>query len=88
VPTYDYECTKCGYTFATEQSMLDEPLKRCPKCRGKLEKLPPQTVNLIFKGSGFYVTDYKRSVKDKAARSEAEDKSPERPSDLPKKGRG
>jgi putative FmdB family regulatory protein len=61
VPTYDYKCTKCGYAFAAEQSIMDEPLKRCPKCRGKLEKLLPQTLNLIFKGSGFYVTDYKKS---------------------------
>jgi putative FmdB family regulatory protein len=61
VPTYDYRCTKCGYTFAIEQSIHDRPLTRCKKCRGKLEKLLPRTLNLIFKGSGFYVTDYKKS---------------------------
>jgi predicted nucleic acid-binding Zn ribbon protein len=39
--------------------MSDKPLRKCPKCGGKLEKLLPQTLNLIFKGSGFYITDYK-----------------------------
>jgi putative FmdB family regulatory protein len=61
VPTYDYECTRCGDTFSVEQSMLDKPLAKCKKCGGKLEKLLPRQINLIFKGSGFYVTDYKRS---------------------------
>jgi putative FmdB family regulatory protein len=60
VPTYDYECTKCGEKLSVEQSMHDKPLKRCPKCGGKLEKLLPQSINLIFKGSGFYITDYKK----------------------------
>jgi putative FmdB family regulatory protein len=61
VPTYDYRCTKCGDTFAVEQSIRDKPLSRCRKCRGKLEKMLPRKINLIFKGSGFYVTDYKKS---------------------------
>ena len=61
VPTYDYECTKCGDTFSVEQSILDKPLARCRKCGGKLKKLLPREINLIFKGSGFYVTDYKKS---------------------------
>ncbi len=61
MPTYDYRCTKCGYTFAIEQSIRDKPLIKCTKCRGKLEKLLPRSINLIFKGSGFYVTDYKKS---------------------------
>ena len=82
MPTYDYKCTKCGYTFAIEQSIHDKPLTRCKKCRGKLEKLLPRTLNLIFKGSGFYVTDYKKSgpapVKDlvkRGKRGAASDKS-------------
>jgi putative FmdB family regulatory protein len=60
VPTYDYKCTKCGDEFAVEQSILDKPLVRCKKCRGKLEKMLPRSLNLIFKGSGFYITDYKK----------------------------
>jgi len=60
VPTYDYKCRRCGYTFSEEQSILDQPLQRCKKCGGKLEKLLPKSINLIFRGSGFYVTDYKK----------------------------
>jgi putative FmdB family regulatory protein len=60
LPTYDYRCTKCGDEFCVEQSMTDKPLARCRKCRGKLEKLLPRSLNLIFKGSGFYVTDYRK----------------------------
>ena len=67
MPTYDYKCTKCGYTFSVEQSMLDKPLARCRKCRGKLEKLLPQSISLIFKGSGFYETDYKKKAPKKNA---------------------
>lgn len=60
MPTYDYECTKCGERLSVVQSMHDKPLRRCRKCGGKLEKLLPQSINLIFKGSGFYVTDYRK----------------------------
>ncbi len=71
MPTYDYRCTKCGCTFAIEQSILDKSLTRCKKCRGKLEKLLPRSISLIFKGSGFYVTDYKKSESG-AGKGEAE----------------
>jgi putative FmdB family regulatory protein len=59
MPTYGYECTKCGHEFDQFQSILDEPLKRCPKCRGKVERLIGSGGAVIFKGSGFYHTDYK-----------------------------
>jgi putative FmdB family regulatory protein len=62
LPTYDYKCTKCGHEFSVEQSIRDKPLTRCKKCRGKLEKMLPRSINLIFKGSGFYVTDYKKKA--------------------------
>jgi putative FmdB family regulatory protein len=62
LPTYDYKCKKCGYTFSVEQSIVDKPLTRCRKCRGRLEKLLPQSISLIFKGSGFYATDYKKTA--------------------------
>jgi putative FmdB family regulatory protein len=60
MPTYDYRCTRCGDEFSTEQSMLDKPLRKCKKCGGRLEKLLPKSLNLIFKGSGFYSTDYRK----------------------------
>ena len=72
MPTYDYRCTKCGHTFSIEQSMLDKPLTRCKKCRGRLEKMLPRSINLIFKGSGFYVTDYKKSGPGKSSELRAE----------------
>jgi putative FmdB family regulatory protein len=58
MPTYDYECTSCRDEFCVEQGMNDKPLKKCRKCGGRLQKLLPRSLNLIFKGSGFYITDY------------------------------
>ena len=59
MPTYDYECEKCGHRFELFQSMNDEPKKRCPKCKGKVRRLIGTGAGMIFKGSGFYVTDYR-----------------------------
>jgi len=57
MPTYDYECTDCGHTFEYFQSMSDEPLQKCPSCGGKVKRLIGGGLGIIFKGSGFYVTD-------------------------------
>jgi putative FmdB family regulatory protein len=60
MPTYEYACPKCGHHFETFQSMKDEPLKKCPKCKKTgLKRLLGTGAGLIFKGSGFYITDYK-----------------------------
>ena len=59
MPTYEYECEKCGHRFELFQSMKDAPKKRCPKCKGKLRRLVGTGAGMIFKGSGFYVTDYR-----------------------------
>ena len=61
MPTYDYECTECGYTFEYFQSMSDELLQECPKCGGKVKRLIGGGLGVIFKGSGFYVTGNKKS---------------------------
>src|SRR5579859_587523 len=58
MPTYGYRCRTCGNEFEILQKMSDEPLKTCPKCSGELQKLVYPT-GVIFKGSGFYKTDYK-----------------------------
>lgn len=59
MPTYDYKCLSCGYTFEFFQKMTDEPLKTCPKCNGEVKRLLGTGLRPIFKGSGFYETDYK-----------------------------
>lgn len=67
MPTYDYECSKCGHAFEVFQSMTDEPRKRCPQCRGKVNRLISGGAGLLFKGSGFYQTDYRSDGYKKAA---------------------
>ena len=62
MPIYGYRCSNCGHQFETLQSVSAEPLKVCPKCDGKLTKLL-YPAGVIFKGSGFYSTDYKGSGK-------------------------
>ena len=61
MPTYEYECEKCGKHFEKFQDMSDEPLKRCPECDGPVRRFIGAGAGIIFKGSGFYETDYKRS---------------------------
>lgn len=59
MPTYEYACTKCGHRFEEFQSIQAEPIRECPQCSGAVERLINGGVGLIFKGSGFYLTDYK-----------------------------
>ncbi len=67
MPTYEYECDKCGKHFEYFQSMKDAPKAECEACGGKLTKLLSAGAGLIFKGSGFYITDYKNSGGGKGA---------------------
>lgn len=70
MPTYDYECTKCGYTFDAFQSMSEDPLVKCPKCsKNGLKRLIGGGMGVIFKGSGFYVTDSRGGKSGGAART-------------------
>jgi putative FmdB family regulatory protein len=87
MPIYEYFCEKCGAHLEIIQKVSDAPLKRCQKCRGKLEKVVSRT-SFQLKGSGWYVTDYaKSSAKDKgdtpksdsAKASSAETKSTAKP---------
>jgi putative FmdB family regulatory protein len=58
LPTYTYKCTICHMRFDHFQSIVDPPLKTCPSCKGKIERIITGGSGLIFKGSGFYITDY------------------------------
>lgn len=62
MPTYEYQCENCGYKFEKLQKMSDEPIKKCPKCEGRVKRLIGTGIGVIFKGSGFYATDYKEGV--------------------------
>jgi putative FmdB family regulatory protein len=59
MPTYDYKCSDCNYTFEHFQPMSAQPLTECPKCKGTLKRIIGTGSGPIFKGSGFYQTDYK-----------------------------
>ena len=63
MPTYDYQCDKCGDRFEQFQKMTDELLKSCPKCGGTVQRLIGSGGGVIFKGTGFYETDYKKKSK-------------------------
>lgn len=77
MPTYEYKCTECGHQFEKLQSMKDEPLSECPECKGKLKRLIGAGAGLIFKGTGFYITDYKNNSPHKAVKKdEANDTLP------------
>ena len=61
MPTYEYKCSKCEHQFEAFQSITEEPVKKCPSCGGQVKRLISGGAGLIFKGSGFYITDYKRA---------------------------
>jgi putative FmdB family regulatory protein len=72
MPTYDYKCDACEHAFEEFQSMTEEPLKKCPRCKKKkLRRLIGTGAAILFKGSGFYQTDY-RSESYKSAAKAAE----------------
>lgn len=68
MPTYDYECDACGYEMELFQSITEDPVKKCPKCKkNKLRRLFGTGAAIMFKGSGFYETDYRSDSYKKAA---------------------
>lgn len=83
MPTYEYECKACKHHFSAFQNMKDAPLKTCPECKeDKLKRLLGAGAGLIFKGSGFYCTDYKSPSHDRASKaapkSEAKAETPKK----------
>ena len=72
MPTYDYECRACGKSFEFFQSIAEAPKKKCPACgKQKLQRLIGPGAGFIFKGSGFYITDYRSSDYKEKAKAEA-----------------
>ena len=77
MPTYEYECQKCKHRFEQFQSIKDEPIRKCPKCKkGKTKRLFGTGAGIIFKGSGFYQTDYRSKSYSDAASKDKSDSSP------------
>jgi putative FmdB family regulatory protein len=81
MPTYEYQCDACEHNFDEFQSMKDEPLKVCPQCgKKKLRRLFGTGAAVLFKGSGFYQTDYRSESYKSGAKAE-ETAKPEKKSD-------
>ncbi len=70
MPTYEYECKKCGHRFEEFQKMTDEPVSKCNKCKGKVSRIIGLGGGVIFKGPGFYTTEYRSEEYKKKAKEE------------------
>src|SRR3954451_5249987 len=76
MPTYEYQCDACGNKFEKFQSITSGPIRKCPKCgKNKVRRLISTGAGLIFKGSGFYITDYRSESYKEKAKSESGEKS-------------
>ncbi|HRK31847.1 MAG TPA: zinc ribbon domain-containing protein [Tepidisphaeraceae bacterium] len=72
MPTYDYKCEKCEHAFEAFQSITAAPLKKCPSCKKpKLRRLIGTGAALLFKGDGFYITDYRSEKYKEAAKADS-----------------
>jgi putative FmdB family regulatory protein len=73
MPTYEYECDACGHTFELFQPITAKPIRKCPECgKPRARRLIGAGAGIIFKGSGFYETDYRSESYKKASKAEAE----------------
>jgi putative FmdB family regulatory protein len=72
MPTYEYKCSACGYAFERFHSIMAAPIKKCPECgKSKVKRLLGTGAGLIFKGSGFYITDYRSDAYQQAAKNDS-----------------
>lgn len=76
MPTYEYECQKCSHRFEQFQSIAADPVQTCPVCQGMVKRLIGRGGGIIFKGSGFYQTDYRSSNYQKQAQAEKKSTEP------------
>ena len=86
MPTYDYECDACGHKFELFQNISEDPKKKCPECKkSKLRRLFGTGAAIMFKGSGFYQTDYRsesyKQAAEKDSKASSESASESKPSD-------
>jgi len=82
MPTYEYECLSCGSNFDAFQKMSESPLDKCVKCQGSVRRVVSGGSGVIFKGSGFYITDY---GKEKSAPSKTSSEKTTKSSSKPAK---
>jgi putative FmdB family regulatory protein len=72
MPTYDYRCRRCGHRFELFHGIKDDTAKRCPRCRGRADRVPGGGAGLLFHGSGFYITDHRsKAYREKAKQERA-----------------
>ncbi len=76
MPTYEYECLSCGHQFEESQRITEGPLEVCPRCKGKVRRRISAGAGFLFKGSGFYTTDYRSESYKKRAKEEKEKVEP------------
>ena len=75
MPTYEYKCLDCGIQFDRFQSITEDPIQECPECSGQTKRLIGAGAGLIFKGSGFYITDYRSDGYKESAKKDKESSS-------------
>lgn len=91
MPTYHYKCTKCSHEFEEFQNISDPPLEDCPKCGGSIKRVISGGAGLLFRGDGFYITDYrsegykKEAQKDKPKTEKSKSDSSSKSETKPKK---
>jgi putative FmdB family regulatory protein len=83
MPTYEYECESCDHRFEEFQSIMAKPIEMCPVCQGVVRRLIGAGAGFLFKGSGFYQTDYRSSSYQKKADAEKKKTEPEKKPQAP-----
>jgi putative FmdB family regulatory protein len=87
MPTYEYRCGSCGYEFEEFQSIKAKPIRKCPQCsKNQVDRLIGCGAGVIFKGSGFYQTDYRSEGYQKAAKADSEAAKPKKSESKDKSG--
>ena len=82
MPVYEYRCNKCDHQFERVQKMSEPPIRRCERCGGSVVKLI-SSAGIMFKGTGWYVTDYSQKLKEKKTETNGDKKAKETPKPVP-----